>query len=641
MISPHPLWVRRACFWMSIATLALAVWVVFRTAGSAGFLQWDDNRVIQENVHLRGLTGENVRWMFSDLSYEPRYQPLAWLDWALDYQLFGLTARSCHLGNILLHLANAVLVFLFLRRLLQVAQPQAIEPWITMASALAALIWALHPLRVEPVAWATGRRYLQATLFLLLSILAYLGRVKQQEGGRRRWLLWGSVAAFTASILTYPPVISYLGALIVLDLYLRGRVLWREKLPFAVVTGLVVGATLWARYHTTAVWDAPLTLHQFGSGARLSQAFYVWAYYAWKPLLPFHLAPVYTALVDFKAGDGKFLASALGVVAVTGWLLWQRRRWPGAWAIWMCHLLLLVPVLGLTEHPHYTNDRYIYVAAIAWTAGLAGLLCLALTHRSWRWGTAAAAFAIALACGKLSASQIGIWQSNETFFRYQLAELGANRYRWDILSRLGEDLRRHQRPAEAAPLLRESLRVYPSANAEISLGLILQDERRDDEAIACFESALRLEPANPTALSNLGSALGRVGRFGEAIVQFRRALSYAPDAPEIHNNLGTALLATRAFSEAAEQFQRALALNPHLPGAESNLGEAENDLGAGLASRGHWAEALPHFQRAVALRPNDALAHENLGRLLILLGQKDAGLAERQEAARLKAQHSN
>ena len=167
---------------------------------------------------------------------------------------------------------------------------------------------------------------------------------------------------FAASLLTYPLALSYVAVLILIDFFpLRrfgqgffvpaARRVWLEKVPFVLVFGLVFAATLWARGHGSWQWERPVNLEQFGLLSRVMQAFYIWAYYLWKPLLPFDLSPVYTTLGEFDPLSLRFVLSLALVVVITLILFWKRRQWPGLFALWLCHLVVLVPFLGLTEYP--------------------------------------------------------------------------------------------------------------------------------------------------------------------------------------------------------------------------------------------------------------------------------------------------
>jgi Flp pilus assembly protein TadD len=609
--------------WAAAAVVGLAVWFVFRRVAEGALLQWDDDINVLYNTHVHGLSWENVRWMFTDAQYMRRYLPLGWLRWAADYQFYGAGPRSFHEGNLIFHVADAVLLFALIRRFLRLERPTADPPlaWAALAGAIGALSWAIHPLRTETVAWISTGQYCQLVFFLLLSILSYLA-FSPSPAGPASWrspAYWISVLTFGLSLLSYPAALGYAGVLLVLDILILGRCpargrgrdserlwIWIEKIPFVVVTAAIMAATVISRYEARGIWQPPPTLAEFGLGSRLMQAFYVWAYYLWKPLWPVHLAPVYTTLVQFNPLDWPFVASLAAVLAITGILVWRRRRWPGILALWLCHLVLLVPMLGLSEHPHYTSDRYCYLASIPWSVGLAVVVFRLWSRSRLRAAVVAAAAAALAACAVASAAQVGVWRDSETLFRYVLARLGTDPYRYDILTRLGKTLWSEGRLPEAEASFREAVQARPEfQEARGRLGLILFQRGRTDEAaeflgaaarldaqdadartalvggllkagllgeaVEYCEDAARLAPGLPDAQGNLGVVLDLVGRQGEALAHFAEAVRLAPNSPDAHFTLGLELRKLRRTAEARAQFEAALRLQPNFPAAREAL----------------------------------------------------------------------
>ena len=581
--------------WTCVALLVAAVAVVFLDARHGALLAWDDDINITTNPHLRGLTWENLKWMFTDAGYMRRYVPLAWLGWGLEHALFGLTAVSCHLGNIGLHAANAVLVFLLLNRVLRfLHEGDAVSDRAMQWSAAAgALLWALHPLRVELVAWASGRIHGQASFFLLLATVAYLKahEPRADNATRRRWVA-AALAACTASLLTYPLGVTYVAVLLVIDVCLLrrwragagfwrdagNRAVWLEKLPFVAVTLVVLGITVVARFQAGAQWPAAPTLEQFGLWARAAQAFYLWAYYAWKPFVPFDLAPVYTTLVAFKPQEPRFVLSAVGVIAVTASLVSQRRRWPGALGLWVCHLAILVPLLGLTEYPHYPNDRYGHVQGVLGALALAALL-VHMRSRSAGPAAAAAVASVAVGLGVLSWKQVGIWRDNETLFRGLLARIGNHPYRADIALRLGDVVRAQGHAAEAEQFYRQSLALRPggarAGYVHWALAKLAEARRDPEQAIAHHRQAIALDPRLAEAWFDLGALLTGLGRSAEAIEILQRALALEPARPAGHVALGLALADQGRAVEAIAAVQAALRLDPQFAPARAALQRLE------------------------------------------------------------------
>ena len=488
--------------WVALAIGVFAVWLVFGGARDFHFVLWDDDHNIQQNTHLGGVTWENLRWMFTDTTYSRRYFPLAWLGWNVEHDLAGLTSRSAHLGNVLFHLLNTVLVFLVIKAALRLWLPRenAAGPWpANVAATLGALLWALHPLRAEVVAWASGRIYAQAGCFLLVSAWCYLRSLELESSpgsasaGRYRWF---SVVALALSLLTYPLALTFVGLLLLLDWYRPGRpalasgtpwsgqlrAVLAGKIPFFVVTAVILGFTLWSRTNVQGVgWKPPVTLGEFGVIPRFMQACYIWAYYLWKPLLPFHLSPFYTRLISFAPFEWDFVASFLVVGGLTALFFWRRRAWPGVWLVWLCHLCVLIPVLGLTEHPHFASDRYSYVASVPWSVAVAVVIV-----RLWpRWIAVLAPGAAIVVLSVLCVQQVGIWRDTESLGLQMVAQMGDHPRRFDIYRRMSVALRDEGKAAESNAYFLKSLKGDPhAAEKSLSQARRLEDQGQSQAAFA-------------------------------------------------------------------------------------------------------------------------------------------------------------
>jgi tetratricopeptide (TPR) repeat protein len=552
------------------ALIAVVFAVFFRTLES-GFLRWDDDINVFENPHVQGLTAENLRWMFTDFEQAIRYKPLSWLAWAMVHEVFGLNPFGYHLANVLLHCGNAVLVFLLIRRLIQCGVRNAEcgvagTAYLDACAALGALLWAVHPLRVEPVAWVTGLPYGLALLFLLVATLLYLrAHSPDAEAAARKRDYWLSVGAFALAVLSYPIVLGFVAALVALDFYpLRRfgnvRALLTDKLPFLALSLLLIGGTLYGRFHTTGTWDKPVTLDNFPPFARAMQGLYLWAYYAWKPLLPLDLCPVYPVLMESKFNEAPFLLSALGVLAVSGWLLVKRTAWPAAFALWLAHLGLLVPMLGLTERPHYPHDRYAIINGILWAIAGAAVLWKLAQARPKPAPVLAVGVGLALLFAAMSWRQTASWHSDLPFFTDMAAKLRSPHYRSQALMKLG------------------------NAHAD------LEDDAR---AVAAYREALQLSPASATLHLhfNLGNALARQGQWAEAIQSFEFAELFKPDHAGVQLNLGRALAVRNELGRAAQHLTRALQLKPDSFAVHEQLALVFGRQGKSDLARQHAAEA--------------------------------------------------
>jgi tetratricopeptide (TPR) repeat protein len=601
-----------------LALVAVVFGVFFRTLESS-FLRWDDDINVFENRRVQGLTAENLRWMFTDFEQAIRYKPLSWLAWALVHEIFGLNPFGYHLTNVLLHCANTVLVFLLIRRLLQLSSPGSSRreeapsemrnesqslltsaPTMDACAAIGALLWAVHPLRVEPVAWVTGLPYGLALLFLLTATLLYLrAHLPDADAGARRRDYWLAVGAFALAVLSYPIVLGYVAALVALDYFPLRRfggaplsepartslqqkragsetgapmVAWRsvllDKAPFLALSLLLVAGTVYGRFHVTGTWDKPVTLDNFPPFARAMQAFYLWACYAWKPLLPLDLCPVYPVLMESRFNEMPFLLSALGVLAVSAFLFAKRRVWPAAFALWLAHLGLLVPMLGLTERPHYPHDRYSIINGILWSVALSGVLWKFTQTRSKPAPWLAIGSALVMLLAAMSWRQTAVWHSDLPFFTDMAAKLRSPHYRSQALLKLG--------------------------NAQADLG-------DDAKAVATYREALQLSPASATfhLHFNLGNALARLALWPDALAAYETALRLRPDSAAAYLHLGIALAATGELDRAVEHLTRVLQL-------KSDSFEAHEQLALVLGKQGKSDLARQHAAEAERLRKAEA-----------------------------------
>jgi len=506
---------------VALVVVVAVTFGVFVPALGAGLLDWDDAVAIFDNPHIRAF---DWRWMFGELGYNPRYMPLTWLDWTITYRLFGLRPLAYHLGNVVLHAANAGLVYVLVARLTEAARAR-VAPWrAAAATALGTLGWAIHPLRVEPVTWATDRSYSQSLLFALVAVLLHLSWVRT----RQRWRYVLAVTAFAAAVLSYPIVLGVAGVLFVLDVAPLGRPFDRarvvEKLPYLLLAAGALALTVLARAAGGTLWSRPEGLGSFGVGARVMQAAYVWAYYAWRPLVPVGLAPVYTTLVDFRPGSAPFVASAGFVVVLTvaAWAL--RKRAPWLLAAWGAHLILLVPALGLTERPHYTNDRYDHLAGIV----VAVLVAAALVRA--RATALVLVAAVVAGLGVLSVEQQAAWHDDVSLYVHTIDTLGDDPYRVDLYERLGELYTRRGDLRHAALAWDGAIAANPSAPRARWERARIRLRRGDLDGAVADCDALLAARDEPAVRELRGVALGRLGRFDEAIADLARAAPARPGA---------------------------------------------------------------------------------------------------------------
>lgn len=480
---------------LALLVVALVTLGVFARAVGFEFLLWDDDIQLTANPTLRRFDWATAWQMFTH-GYAIRYQPLSWVSSALLARVGGMNAALFHAYNVVLHTVSAVLLAMVLRRLLlrAGAAPSDLAHTI-VAPALGALVFALHPLRAEPVAWATGWRYCQSVVLMLGATLFYLRAVDQQSVARA--VAYGlSLVFFACSALTYPFCLEWPLALLALDLFvLRRRHVWRDKLPFMVVALAALAASVAVRLSTDVGAFVPASLETYGVLARTMKAAQVCADATWRALLPVDLRPVYWA--PFQAWSARAIGSAAALLAITAVLVHRRRRHPVLLALWLIHVALLGAKLGLLESGHVeAADRFTYPAGVAW-AGLATCGFVAAGRlRLWRRLRVPVAAVLLTVFASATFRHLSIWKNDLTFFRAGLASVGDSGVRDDMLWRLALAHWRADEPTLALPLLDEAIERRPS---DVRIRLIraglLRRVGREPEARQDMEAAVRLTGA--------------------------------------------------------------------------------------------------------------------------------------------------
>jgi tetratricopeptide (TPR) repeat protein len=652
------------------AGLALVVVVLFWPALRGGFVNYDDPDYLTANRHVQaGLAWDSVRWAFTT-GHASNWHPLTWLSHLLDWQLFRERPAGHHFVSVALHALNAVLAFLAFRALTG-------RLWRSLA---VAALFALHPLRVESVAWLSERKDVLSTAFWLLAMLAYAAYAKsiqrqRADGSARGFLLnpWYLLTALCLALglMAKPMLVTLPCVLLLLDVWPLRRVgqlpaegagetmatptgegeadsresqikgelaanragreeSWAavllEKLPlFALVVGSSVITFLVQRAGgaVSPLTGLPLT-------ARLANALVSYVRYLAKFLWPTDLAVLYPHPGHWPVAIVAGCAAV--VLALTVGVLWLRRRQPWLAVGWLWYLGTLVPVIGIVQVGIQSMaDRYTYVpmfgiaVAVVW-----GAVELGNRSQGWRAALAVASVLYAALCLVLTREQIAFWRDSEALFRRTVAVTKNN---YLAYNNLGFDFSSQGRLEEAKEMYEKSLAINPNyEEARNNLGYALAKLGRPAEAIPHYEAAIRLKPSLAEAHNNLGNALADLGRAEEARACYRRALELKPEHADAHNNLGIALAMQGKFDEAIEHLETSLRLKPKNASAHGNLGNA-------YAVQRKFDEAARHYAAALELNPRDAQTHNNLGNILAEQAKLPEAVAEYERALALNAKN--
>lgn len=655
-----------------------ATFVAFIPAIHGGHV-WDDDAYIRSHDRFHGLGPEQLEWMFTTF-HVGHYMPLTWVSWAIDHMLWGDDLRGYKLGNILLHGFNALLVLLLADRLLALAVPTAAARTRSVAAVVVALLFALHPLRVESVAWATERKDCLSGFFYLATVLLYIRAATRPA--RRRLVIVLAVGTYALALLAKVMSVSLPLVLIALDFYPLRRLGWGrrdpergslravllEKLPFILLAIPAVIVAPFAAEHAQALGS----LHKYGLVDRLAISSFSLAFYVFKMLVPIRLSALYEMPIVVNEFEPQYMLSAVAVVGTTLVLLWRWRRWPAAVVAWWCYGACLGPVMGLVQvGPQIAADRYTYLSCIGW-AMLVGGGVLALMQRGRRAAVAVvgvAAGASLLALAVLTVRQCGFWTDHRTLWAHAIDVDDACAI---CHYNLGTALTDAGKLTDAIPHFENALRADPAfAKAAYNWGVVLADLGNDDDAIAKYRQAIEADPNYPAphfnlaamarqrsdydaairhytrvieltpsafqaderadALNALGSVLLRIGRYGDAGTCFEQALAVRPTDADARNSYGLALVRLGLREQAIAQFARAIELSPAHADAVGNLAGA-------LASAGRHADAENAFQRAITLAPGSAAVRTAYGNFLA--SQKRFEDAERQFVAAITADPS-
>ena len=586
------------CLLLVVATLAL-----YNPVNRDPFVNYDDDRYVTENPHIRnGLSWDTITWAFV-ATEQGNWHPLTWLSHALDYQLFQQNPTGHHFTNLLIHAANAVLLFLLL-----MYSTGRLGPSLFVAA-----LFALHPINVESVAWVAERKNVLCTFFFFAALAAYCWYARKPDW--RRYLAFAGL--FALGLMSKPMIITLPFVLLLMDYWPLNRIqgsppgklpipqaplsrLIVEKLPLIVLSAASAVITMQAQRAGGAMRSSA----QFSLGVRLENAVVAYATYLWEMIWPTHLAPLYPHPGDSLA-TWKVVISALVLLTVTaGVLRFRSRRY--LLTGWLWFLGTLVPVIGLVQvGDQAMADRYAYIpligifVMIAWEAAdLADSRQIGFSARL------IPAVCLVLALCFATNRQLRYWSSNYDLWTHAL----------DVTDR--------------------------NFVAQNNLGGALLLLGRPDEAYSHFQAAAEINPNDPMSHSNLGAYLQEHGKLPEAMEQYDRTISLTSDAGLLaatYANLGSAYRKLGEDEKARDTYDRALQLNPNQPNAYLGLGQL-------LEKRNRMDDAIQNYSKSVELRPTDT-GFMLLGHALESAGRRPEALSAYQAALKIspempEAQHA-
>lgn len=608
---------------------------IFSRAVGFNFVNFDDPLYVTENVKVQaGLSWDNVRWAFTSVNAS-NWHPLTWLSHMLDVELFELKPWGHHLVSILIHAANSLLLFLWLNRILKREEGTATHA--ASLSTLAALLFALHPLRVESVAWIAERKDVLSGFFWLLALVAYDFYCCKPAFSRYA----GVLLAFLLGLMSKSMVVTLPAMLLLLDYWplrrsgLDGQETHRRSLLFLLVekvplfalalgTGLVAFLTQRSGTAMADLATIPLFL-------RLENALVSYARYVWMTFWPMGLAVFYPFPRQGLPFVSVVLAGAF-IACVTGLAFAWRKRMPFLLLGWLWYLVTLLPVIGIVQiGAQASADRYTYLPGI-------GLL-LAVVPTTWsmvhsrrllRAGYLAFGIACVIVLAALTRHQLESWRDSVSLWNRAIAVTDGN---WRAHYNLGNTYFHMKRREDAARHYAEAVRIDPNHyNAHANLGSVLCQLGRMPEGIGQLRIATQLKPSKPEFHKLLAAELLKAGLFAEAADHLQEALQLDADGADARINLAIALANLGQLPQAEEQLKEVLRISVENDDARFNLANLY------LMQR-RYAEALECFALLCESRPADPEAHFGMALALSGTGKKAEALAEAQETLRLHPHH--
>ena len=630
--------------------VAIVVLAVYLPCLDADFVNWDDDKNIVANRSFRGLSPTHLHWMFTTTHMGP-YQPLSWLTLGIDYTVWGMRPWGYHLTNILLHAADAAMLFLVSVSILAAVRIRGsvdgVDPavgtqgplslGVIVAGMAAALAWAVHPQHVESVVWVTERRDVLSGLFYLACVWSYLQahRPEASDSERGRWQT-ASVACCVMALLSKATTVSIPVVLVILDVYplrrLSGkpwtwlqqpnRHVLHEKLNYAVlaVLAVVVG------FVGQAKSEALRSLDEIGVTERLAIAAHSVFFYVSKTVWPIDLAPLYSRPETIRPLDPPFVYGVLAVAGGTAVVVLLRRRWPAGLAVWTCYIAALLPTSGLiTIGDELVADRYSYLPTLSLFVLGGGMLLwlweiswLGRLRLAWRASLAMGTAALLTVSARQAAGVMVVWQDSLTLWQHVIERRPRSHKAWN---NLGGALAKDKRFAEAERVCRRAIELDPDrAAGHHNLGVILTRMNRDAEAEPAFREAIRLNPDHGHAHASLGTVLVWMNKPAEAIEHLKTAMRLDPEGvPNAHFQIGEAYRRLEKFEEAARSYEIAIRMKRSILAPLAGLADVNLSLG-------RIEQAEEAAQQAVNLRPDRPEGRYALAQVRSRQGRVDQAL---------------
>jgi lipoprotein NlpI len=639
------------------ALVSLLTFAVYLSSLHHEFVEWDDAQYVVENLHIRSINVAFIKWAFTDF-HAGNWHPLTWISHAIDYAIWGLNPLGHHLTNVILHTVNSFVVVLLIMRLLNVARETALKKrlpvflddrTILITGGATGLLFGLHPLHVESVAWVAERKDLLCALFFLLSIILYTKYVTStciepaQERSSLRLFDNRYSAAFLVffvlALLSKPMAVTLPFVLLVLDWYPFDRIqspkafrsAFIEKIPLIALSLISSVLTVLAQRAGGALMSmesAPIAIRVLVAARSLGA-------YLWEMVWPLNLTPFYPYPTGVSFISFEYLLTIAVVIGITIVCVVSAKRQRLWLSVWSYYVITLIPVIGIVQVGRQAMaDRYTYLPSlgpfliiglgIAWASKAMNTL----PRRGLIMKPLGVSIAIVMFffMSYLTLRQIGIWNNSIRLWSYVIEKQPQRAhlvYYFRGLAFLNTDqfdnaIEDFDRAIALDPYFRDAF---------LNRGTAFEKKGMLDKAIESFDKAIELGPSYE-AYFNRGITFEKMGLLDKAISDYDKAIAIDPSRYEAYHAGGKLYGKTGSFDKAIAYFSKYIAINP-------KHAESYNNRGLSYAYIGQDERALEDFSKAIELDRNIAVTYRNRGTVYLRMGKREYAIPDFRKACAL------
>ena len=671
----------RKVFWFAFL-VALITIIIYLPALQNEFVNWDDDQYIYENPYIQLIDFKSLKWMFTTF-HASNWHPLAWISHAIDFALWGLNPMGHHLTSVILHGLNTFLVVIVVTRLMESTKVKELslftmekkrQFWVKaiMVSTATGLLFGIHPIHVESVAWVSERKDVLCAFFFLLSIIFYLKYTSSSIQREKTFRYIICLLFFIFALMSKPMAVTLPVVLLILDIYPLDRLKFSsafiyqrsvlvEKIPFMFLSIASSVVTILAQQSGKAI----ASLEEYPLVERILIAFRALIFYLIKMLWPTNLSPLYPYQSKISLVHIEFIGTFILIILITAFCIWSWKNQKVFLAVWAYYFVTVFPVLGVIQvGEQAAADRYTYLPSLG-PFILVGISIVYLWYKACHKRVIkffiVSIFAInILALSIISTKQISIWKDSIELWSYEMKQFPNTITAY--INR-GKAYTKSNNFQEAFKDFNIALIINPKCiTCYNNRGLIYMKIGRYQEALDDFNKAITFNPYRAIIYNSRGLTYMELGDYQKAMVDFNKAINLDRQFAEVYNNRGIIYRLSGKYHKAIEEYNTAINLNPIYAEAYYNRGIVHGKLGKyqqaiedytialklnsqlmrSYNNRGNaylmlynYQKAIEDFNIAIKFNPNDDKAYYNRGVAYENLGNYGQAISDYQIAAYL------